>query len=274
MRSAIDFASLARLFNGKRTAFLLRLGTLAAVLFFCACSAFAQCGSCGCPVGQDCYCGFTGCNCVPGTPIIIDLNGDGFNLTSSAGGVLFNFFVNSPVQIAWTASGADEGWLVLPQDGQVQNGAQMFGNLTPQPPSEEPNGFLALAVYDQPQNGGNGNGIIDAGDSIFSQLRIWRDSNHDGIVQPGELIGLSDARIKSISLAYKESGRIDNNGNRFRYKSTIVTTDGSTKRIYDVILQFTKPDQARDTSGATTFTAALAIWFGLLGILFLPRLWA
>jgi hypothetical protein len=214
------------------------------------------------------------CSCVPGTPIVIDLKGDGFNLTNPANGVLFNFFVNSPVQIAWTASGADEGWLVLPQNGEVQNGAQMFGNLTPQPPSEEPNGFLALGVYDQPQNGGNGNGMIDAGDSIFSQLRIWRDLNHDGIVQQGELIGLNDARIKSISLAYTEAGYVDKYGNRFRYKSTITTTDGSTKRVFDVILQFTKPEQARNTSGTGTYTAALALWCGLLGILFLPRLWA
>jgi hypothetical protein len=260
----------------ERTLFFLWVVILAAAVLWSPSAAYGQCG--GCPCGEDCYCSSEdSCSCVPGTPIILDLDGNGFNLTSPAGGVLFNFFVNRPVQIAWTAPGANEGWLVLPQNGQVQNGAEMFGNLTPQPPSNDPNGFLALAVYDLPQNGGNGNGMIDAGDAIFSQLRVWRDFNHDGIVEPGELIGLSDAGIKSISLAYTEAGYVDKYGNRFRYKSTIVSTDGKTKLVYDVILQFTQPNQARNATGdgnrtARAYTAALAVCFAMVGILFLPRM--
>ena len=44
-----------------------------------------------------------------------------------------------PMQISWTASGADNAFLTLPgADGLVHNGKQLFGNLTPQPASAHP----------------------------------------------------------------------------------------------------------------------------------------
>ncbi len=226
---------------------LLWVLAILAVTLLSPANTFAQCGTCGCPAGQDCYCGSGSCYCVPGTPVIIDLNGDGIKLTSPQDGVQFNFFLNGPVQISWTPPNANEGWLVLPaKDGRVENGAQMFGNLTPQPPSEDPNGFLALSIYDDPSNGGNGDGVIDAKDSIFSKLRIWRDSNHNGISESWELISLPDAGIRSISLSYSESGRIDKWGNRLRYRSRVVSTDGTDNWAYDVILQFTNLTMSGD----------------------------
>ncbi len=254
MRSTIEFAPLAATSvsvkrRGRRPFFPWLAVMLAVVVLWFPGNAQAQCGACGCPAGQDCYCGTSGsCYCVPGTPIIIDLSGDGFTLTSPAEGVQFDFFLNGPVQISWTASGADEGWLVLDRngDGRIDNGAEMFGNLTPQPPSDDPNGFLALAVYDEPRNGGNGDGIIDSRDAIFSRLRIWRDSNHNGISDPGELISLQEAGIQSISLSYTESGRVDKWGNRFRYRARVVSTGGADKWAYDVILQFTNTKTTSD----------------------------
>jgi hypothetical protein len=126
------------------------------------------------------------------------------------------------IQIAWTDAGFHNAFLALPgPDGLVHNGKELFGNFTQQPPSPHPNGFLALAEYDKPENGGNGDGIIDEKDELFSRLRLWIDANHDGICQPNEIFPLSEMNIYSLALGYFASGRTDEFGNEFRYKARV-----------------------------------------------------
>jgi len=118
--------------------------------------------------------------------------------------------------MAWTAPGADNAFLALPAaDGLIHNGTQLFGNFTPQPPSVTPNGFAALAVYDQSADGGNGDGVIDSRDAVFAWLRLWIDANHDGISQPEELHTLPSLGVNSISLSYKADRANGSVGQRF-----------------------------------------------------------
>lgn len=199
-----------------------------------------QCGSMCCASNTICYCYPSYCTCLPGSPIVVDLSGEGFQMTDALHGVRFDLAsTGRPVQVAWTALGSQDAWLVLDrnQDGRIDNGSEMFGNLTPQPPSEDSNGFLALAVFDTPGYGGNSDGVIDEHDQIFTGLRMWIDANHNGISEPWELHSLPELRITSISLDYAESGRVDRWGNRFRYRSKVTFANGAERWAYDVFLQ-------------------------------------
>ena len=183
------------------------------------------------------------------SPLLIDVTGKGFFLTSAENGVVFDISgTGHLIQIGWTARGAENAFLALPgSDGLVHNGKELFGNFTSQPPSEEPNGFAALAIYDLPKNGGNDDGIIDERDGVFQSLRLWIDDNHDGICQLEEMHTLASLGVNSISLNYRKDRKTDQYGNLFRYRARLNpdqrTEDG--KILYDVFfVTLPPPDHA------------------------------
>lgn len=164
---------------------------------------------------------------------MIDTEGDGFDLTNAQNGVLFRPEPASPkIQTAWTSANTDDAWLVLDRNGngKIDDGSELFGCAAPQPqppPGEIGNGFLALAEYDKPENGGNSDGRIDSRDSVFSQLKLWRDYNHDGKSQANELQRLSNSEVRVIELDYQESRREDEHGNKFKYRAKVRDAHGA-----------------------------------------------
>ncbi len=221
------------------------------------CQPPAPCTSCQ-PGGSDCepdacgtvstfYCDQSTYTCQVWTPIVIDVAGDGFNLTDRA--VLFDTAGDGRlVSTGWTSAGSDDAFLVLDRNGngRVDNGTELFGNATPQPeppPGTPKNGFLALAEYDKSASGGNEDGRIESADATFSSLRLWRDANHNGISEASELRSLESAGITAIELRYTESRRRDRFGNRFRYRARVVSAPSAPvgRWAWDVIFVRGRP---------------------------------
>ncbi|WP_436796667.1 putative Ig domain-containing protein [Comamonas kerstersii] len=91
------------------------------------------------------------------------------------------------------------------------------------------NGFEALKAFDV-----NGDGVIDANDPVFAQLRVWVDADTNARTGEGELLTLEEARVKSVNLAYTNSNFVDAQGNAHRQVGSYTTTDGQTRAATDV----------------------------------------
>ena len=169
-------------------------------------------------------CTCLGCDTCGGSPIVIDIAGDGIALTNPADGVDFDLNGNDTRdRLGWTRAGSDDAWLALDRDGNgtIDRGAELFGDFTPQPATSNKNGFLALAQYDKPANGGNADGVIDSRDVVFEKLRLWQDKNHNGVSEPDELHTLAELNVKALELDFKESKRVDEFGNEFKYRAKV-----------------------------------------------------
>lgn len=134
----------------------------------------------------------------PRDPIILDLDGDGLETVGLASNVYFDHDGDG-VQTKTGWAGRDDALLVWDRNanGTIDTGAELFGDFTVLPNGTlAPNGFAALAALDA-----NGDGILDASDPAFAELKLWRDIDQNGATGTGELISLADAGIVSLDLA-------------------------------------------------------------------------
>ena len=175
------------------------------------------------------------------TPILIDVSGKGYKLTDVDDGVEFDMFASGrKTRVPWPAQDAGNAWLAIDRNGNgtIDDASELFGNMSPQPKSDHPNGYTALAQYDRPASGGNLDGQIDSRDKVWSSLLLWIDKNHNGISEPSELFTLDVFGIEAISLSYQESSTQDANGNIYGYRAGLTVRPGSKAALaaFDVLV--------------------------------------
>jgi hypothetical protein len=165
------------------------------------------------------------------SPLVLDLNGDGVKTLSKSAGVNFDLDGNGFSETTGWA-GKNDGLLVLDRNGngKIDNGTELFGNNTILANGQKAaNGFEALKEWDSNQNG-----EIDAADTAYTQLKIWKDANSDGISQADELLTLAQAGVARVALNYTNQSVTDAQGNQHLQTAVYTKLDGTTSAIDDV----------------------------------------
>jgi hypothetical protein len=161
-------------------------------------------------------------------PLVFDLGDEGINLTSAEDGVYFDMRGDgTPVQTAFIKGNNAFLYLDRNGNGTADDIGELFGDH-----GGHANGFENLRRHDD-----NRDGVIDENDAIYSQLRLWRDLNGDGVNQAGESLTLADAGIKSINLDYDKDRELDEHGNVIGETSSFTRADGSQGLVADVWLK-------------------------------------
>jgi ribosomal silencing factor RsfS len=165
-----------------------------------------------------------------GSPIVIDLNGDGVHTRSIKDGVQFDLFATGQkTSTGWVDT--TDGLLSLDRNGNgtIDSGAELFGTSTVLANGQKAaNGYAALKELDT-----NGDGKIDSKDAAYGALRVWVDGNGDGVSQQGELRTLAALNIASVSVN-ADKATVKDNGNWIGLQSNVTHTDGSTAATGDV----------------------------------------
>jgi uncharacterized protein YajQ (UPF0234 family) len=162
-------------------------------------------------------------------PLVLDLDGDGIELSHVKDGVLFD--INADGQKDQTAfvSGGD-AFLALDRNynGLIDDGSELFGDQ-----NGAFDGFEELRKYDN-----NKDGIINSEDPVFHKLRLFGDDNRDGFSQLGEIHTLQQKRIEAILLDSAQKVEFSVNENHIIKAGSFVLKDGSEHRLADALLNY------------------------------------
>ena len=181
-------------------------------------------------------------------PIGIDLNHDGLvSFVGTDAGTTFDYGYGK-VATAWV--GPQDGILVRDAngDGKAQANEIVF--------STGGSDLQGLARYDS-----NHDGQISSADAAFSQFAVWQDANSNGVVDAGEMKGLTALGITSISLSSDGIGYSAAGGDVSVVGTGSVTyADGSTGVLADAVFATgakVADEQLRATATMTSSTPLL-----------------
>ena len=190
-------------------------------------------------------------------PIILDLDGDGVDLTAPENGVDFDIDADGVAeQIGWV--GPQDGMLVVDSDssGVIEDGSEVFSEVFEG--GNYADSLQALRTFDS-----NGDGVLDASDERFGEIRVWQDANSDGISQPDELKTLAEHGITGIDLNALSVNK-DVSGNDVFAEGSFLRADGSTGNYVGVNFGMS----AQQSQQRQTATSQMALLAGVAMILF------
>lgn len=176
------------------------------------------------------------------SPLVLDLDGDGVQVTSMEDGSSFDLLAaGEAVECAWVRG--DDALLVhdVNGNGTVDDGSELLGQATNGGGFAD--GFAALRHFD-----GNGDGAIDSRDAIYDELLLWNDLDGDGQSQAHELRRLGEAGVRSLDLSPQVidgAAALDEHGNRIPLRGSFERFDGSRSSLVDVFFRF-RPRGAAD----------------------------
>ncbi|EFO34067.1 proprotein convertase P [Roseibium sp. TrichSKD4] len=159
-------------------------------------------------------------------PLVLDLDGDGVELTSFSDNYLF-FDIDNDGHLertGWVAP--DDAMLVHDLDGNgriddiTETLSEYYGAASGTG-AIYGSSFEALTTLDS-----NGDGVVDQADSQYAALRLWQDANQNGQTDEGELVTLVDAGVTLLSLSDEADGAFVG-GNEVKSNSTYTKSDGS-----------------------------------------------
>ena len=160
-------------------------------------------------------------------PLALDLDGDGIETISANSGITFDFDGDGlKTGTGWVKG--DDGFLVLDRNGNgaIDTGKELFGVDT-----LKSNGQLASDGFDALRDlDGNADGLFNAQDAQFANVRVWQDLNQDGVAQAGELKSLAEHNITAINLAATQTVE-NSNGNLISAVGSFTRGDGTVGTV-------------------------------------------
>lgn len=162
-----------------------------------------------------------------GSPIAIDLNGDGVQTYSgNVANVKFDVTGDGVIErTGWLDK--NDGFVAFDRNGNgvIDNVNELFGG------TERGVGYQELGVFDS-----NKDGVVNGLDADFGRLSIWQDANTNGATDAGELVSLLEKGVSEISLQYVSRNEINNGNNIAEHSRAIV--NGKESDAGDVYFRF------------------------------------